>query len=63
MKILQKDRNTTIFGILGFVSLLAEQISYLFDSVDATNPDYGMLVSALFVLLGFASAKDGGSAE
>jgi len=63
MKILQKDRNTTIFGILGFVSLLAEQVAFLFDDVATTNPDYGMLVSALFVLLGFASAKDGEKAE
>ncbi|KAA3637788.1 MAG: hypothetical protein DWQ02_06215 [Bacteroidetes bacterium] len=53
-----RDKNTTIAGILAFLSLLFGQIQFMFDSDMTTNPDWSMIVSALFVLIGLIKAKD-----
>ncbi len=53
-----RDKNTTIAGILAFLSLLFGQIQFMFDADVATNPDWSMIVSALFVLIGLIKAKD-----
>ena len=53
-----RDRNTTIAGILAFLSLLFGQLQFMFDTDAATNPDWSMIVSALFVLIGLLKAKD-----
>lgn len=58
-----KNKNTTIAGILAFVSLLAGQLVFLFDTDLATNPDWSMIVSAFFVLIGLLRAKDARSVQ
>jgi hypothetical protein len=52
------SKNTTIFGILTFLALTAGQISWLFDGDAGTNPDWTLILGALFALLGFGSARD-----
>ena len=52
------DKNTTISGILAFVALLSGQLQYMFDADLTTNPDWSIIVSALFILIGMIKAKD-----
>jgi hypothetical protein len=52
------SQKTTIYGILTFLALVAGQISTLFDADIATNPDWGLIIGALFALLGFSAARD-----
>ena len=53
-----KDKNTTIAGILAFLSLLFGQLQSMFDADPLTNPEWSLIVSALFVLIGLFRAKD-----
>ncbi len=53
-----KSKETTWAGILAFVSLASTQVGYLFDGIDTTNPDWGLLIASLFTLVGFIRARD-----
>lgn len=58
-----KDKNTTIAGILAFLSLLFGQVQTMFDADPGTNPEWSLIVSALFVLVGLIRAKDSKSLD
>jgi hypothetical protein len=49
---------TTAYGILAFLALAFGQVKFLFDIDPATNPDWTLIIGALFALLGFGVARD-----
>lgn len=49
---------TTVYGILVFLALTIGQVKFLFDIDPATNPDWTLIIGALFALLGFGAARD-----
>lgn len=53
-----RDKNTTIAGILAFLSLAFGQLQTIWDADPLSSPDWTLLVSALFVLVGLFKAKD-----
>lgn len=53
-----KSKETTIAGILAFISLASTQVGFLFDGISTTNPDWGLIIGALFTLIGFIRARD-----
>lgn len=60
MNFFATDKNTTIAGILAFISLLAGQLQFLWDTDPVSAPDWTLIVSSLFVLIGLFKAKDAG---
>jgi len=60
MKLSQVLENgkTTAYGILTFIALVANEVSLIWDGDPLTNPGWGIIVAALFALLGFGAAKD-----
>lgn len=55
---MNKSYETTWAGILSFIAIASTQVGYLFDSTPDTNPDWGLIVAALFTLIGFIRARD-----
>lgn len=53
-----KSWKTTWAGILQFLSIVATQIGFLFDTDLATNPDWGLIVASLITLVGLITARD-----
>ena len=51
------EGNPKLFAIISFFSTLSYQIAYLFDNVPATNPDWGLIISALLAAVGLSMAK------
>ena len=53
-----KSSETTWAGILQFLAIASTQIGTLFDGNLATNPEWGLIISSLVVLIGLIRARD-----
>ena len=50
---------TTLAGVLSAASVIMLQVSYMFDGIDATNPDWNVALLALGTAVSLLFAKDG----
>jgi len=60
MKSITKSWQTTLAGILQFLSVIATQFGYLVDMIPETQPDWGAIVASAVILFGLIKARDNG---
>lgn len=53
-----KSWKTTVTGIMQFVMIAWGQMQFAIDTDVTTNPDYGLIVTSLLILIGLFSARD-----
>ena len=53
-----KSWKTTLAGIMSFITITWGQGQFMIDTDPMTNPDWGIIVGAFTILLGFLTARD-----
>lgn len=50
---------TTLAGIVAFLTIVLPQINTMFDDVATTNPDWNVVIGAVAILFGFGASRTG----